>query len=173
MEQFKRRYLDNRHRVLVLFHVVWATGLLLPISLGVLAREMLKAQDVAVVSWSEGSALVFLLAIWIDIPFLVLAVLTRKILVRTILQNPNSFSLRFWIAVGAFIAVTLTNGYMLWILYVGPRFAEAVIMTMYFSFITIPYLVLQSAVAALVGGVIAWLVSWVANKLRNGGKEAI
>ncbi|WP_127904089.1 hypothetical protein [Solirhodobacter olei] len=168
MEPDDQADLKGRSSARVLIHAIWISGLALPALMGVVARETLRAQNVSVVTLPDGLALILPLSVWFEIPFLVLALITRWLLARTIQRRPQRFS--FWLTalIGAFLAMAAFDGYSLFnmLMYQGPGgLAEAVSMTLALWMLTVPFLLIQSGGAALAGGAIVSLALWVSSKI--------
>ena len=65
------------------FRAILLTGLLLPAALGIVIRTVLQIQGVGVVSLAQGAAGVMPLTLLFLIPYFLLAMLIRRVLVKT------------------------------------------------------------------------------------------
>lgn len=136
-------------------------GLLLTVAVGIIARITLEARGVSVVSWSRGIQLMIPLAIFFEIPFVVLAIYVHRKLKSALAENPEQLSMRLHMYVGAFLGLFVYQGFSLFGLttYSGPGgFANAVILMLGMWMITVPYMLALGGGASVVGGFFGWLL---------------
>lgn len=142
------------HSIILLVKSIIITGLLLPSVLAIIVRTYLWTKGVDVVSLIEGAKWIIPLTIVFFVPFLILAFLTRRILLRTLKRNKAVFSKWLNICVGALIGTTTILGYLL----VGIlQSMEAVAYWPFLWPITLPRELLHASGGALLGGLFGWL----------------
>ncbi|MGI3185660.1 hypothetical protein [Nioella aestuarii] len=152
-----------RHRLLMglLFHVTWLSGpALLPLY-GLYARASLQARGVEVVSLARGIELLVPLAIWAQPAFFVVAIITRNRIRKMASADPGAFRLGIYMGLGAYAGLVLAHGWFMlaMLLYDGPGgAAEAVYMIIALWMISIPYMIMITGFAALVGAGLVWVL---------------
>lgn len=154
-------YIQPRHRLLMglLFHITWLSGPVLLALYGLYARAALQGSGVEVVSWDRGIELLIPLAIWAQPSFFVVAIVTRRRLRRMVAADPGSFRMGMLMGLGAFAGLIVAHGWFTLglLLYSGPGgLAEAVYMILALWIISVPYMIMVTGFAALVGAGAVW-----------------
>lgn len=161
-------------------------GLAVTICLGIAARMILQARGIDVVDWSRGIQLFVPFAIWAMVPYVILGWLAPKAAHRLIdrpMTTPAVFGKavsdriegrqalgpadRVPVLVGGFLGFALMHAWRVLglLTYSGPGgFAEAVIMVIVMSPLTVPLLTLWCALGALGG---AWLAVFFSRRLSG------
>ncbi|AOV17646.1 hypothetical protein BJI67_11770 [Acidihalobacter aeolianus] len=144
-----------------LFRLVLLTGLLLPAILGIAIWLVLAVMGVRVVEPATGLALAVLpLTLLFLIPYFILAMLMRVVLVKKHARGPLPFRIWLHVAVGGYVGVTVVS---IWLLSgLLPDF-EAASMVAAMWPLTLPFVLLLDLGGVMLGGIVGWLV-W---KLRG------
>lgn len=136
------------------FRTVLLTGLLLPAVLGLVIRTVLQIQGVGVVSLAQGAAGVMPLTLLFLIPYFLLAMLIRRVLVKTHARGELPFR-RWWcVSVGAFAGMTLVCIFLLSTML--PDY-EALTMVVFMWPLTFPIMLVLEVGGVLAGGMLGWL----------------
>ena len=145
-----------------LFRTVLLTGLLLPGVLGLVIRTVLQIQGVGVVSLAQGAAGVIPLTLLFLIPYFLLAVLVRLILLKTHARGERPFRRWWYVSVGAYVGLTLVCIFLLSV--VLPDF-EALAMVVLMWPLTFPFMLAYEVPGVLAGGVLGWIAWWIRSRI--------
>ena len=145
-----------------LFRTILLTGLLLPAVLGLVIRTVLQIQGVGVVSLAQGAAGVIPLTLLFLIPYFLLAVLVRLILLKTHARGERPFRRWWYVSVGAYVGLTLVCIFLLSV--VMPDF-EALAMVVVMWPLTFPFMLAYEVPGVLAGGVLGWIASWIRSRI--------
>lgn len=152
---------------------IWIGGLVLTPLVGLVARQTLAARGIAVVDLPRGAALVLPMTLFFEVPFVALALIVRRQLLRTAAQDPDALPRWLCICSGAFAGLVAAIGYFQFdmFLYSGPGgFAEVVGMTLVLWMITLPSFLAIGAVGAGVGAVLGQIV-WRVLSARSADRR--
>lgn len=150
----------------LLVHAIWLGGIVLTPGLGVVGREVLIARDVPVVTLTEGARLILPMAIWADIPFLLLAFVVRRRLRSAAKASLDELPKAMVLSAGAFLGALAAMGISLFgaVTYSGPGgFAEVVIMLLVMWPMTTAAMVFYCAAGAAIGALLAAIVWRIAS----------
>jgi hypothetical protein len=122
-----------------------------------------EVRGIPVVTIDRGIELIVPITLFAEVPFVILALIVKRILSSVALHDPRS--LPGWISVsaGAFLGLAAAIGYKLYglMLYDGPGgFAEVVGMMLALWIFTLPMLLVLSAAGVVVGG-LAGAILWL------------
>lgn len=137
------------------------TGGLLPAILGGVVWTILLIMGVGVVDLTQGAAGVLPLTLFFLIPYLVLALLTRRVLVR--MQARGTLPFRRWwhFCLGAYVGMTLVSIFVLVTLL--PDY-ESMTMVTFMWPLTLPFILVCDLGGVLVGAILGWIVWRVRRK---------
>lgn len=139
-----------------LFRLILLTGLLLPAALGIAIWLVLAAMGVRVVDPASGLALAVVpLTLFFLIPYFILAVLVRAVLIKKHARGPLPFRKWRHVGFGAYVGATVVSVGLLGSLL--PDF-EAASMVAAMWPLTLPFVLLYELGGAVLGGAFGWLV---------------
>lgn len=160
MQEPQKRQLAPRS-VRILFRTILLTGLLLPAVLGIAIRTILQIQGIGVVSLAQGATGVIPLTLLFLIPYFLLAMLVRLMLVKTHARGELPFRRWWYVSVGAYVGLTLVCIFLLSI--VMPDF-EALAMVVLMWPLTFPFMLAYEVPGVLAGGILGWIAWWIRNR---------
>ena len=160
MQEPQKRQLAPRS-VQGLFRTILLTGLLLPAVLGVVIRTILQIQGIGVVGLAEGAAGVIPLTLFFLIPYFLLAMLIRRVLVKMHARGAVPFRRWWYVSVGAFIGMTLASISLLSTML--PDY-EAMTMVVFLWPLTFPFMLVFEVGGVLAGGVLGWIAWWLRSR---------
>lgn len=143
------------------FRAILLTGLLLPAALGIVIRTVLQIQGVGVVSLAQGAAGVMPLTLLFLIPYFLLAMLIRRVLVKTHARGGLAFRRWWYVAVGAFVGMTLVCIFLLSTMLSD---YEALTMVVFMWPLAFPIMLAYELPGVLAGGVLGWLAWWIRSR---------
>ena len=143
-----------------LVRAIWIGGLILTPLVGLVARQTLAARGISVVDLSRGISLILPVTLLFEIPFLVLALIVRRLLKKTVQQDPETLPKWLHTCWGAFAGLIAVMAYVQLdaFAYAGPGgFSEVVGMMLALWMFTLPSFLAIGAVGAAVGAVLGQL----------------
>lgn len=145
----------RRLKIRIFVLSVCLTGLLLPSVLGLLVRAVLASRGVNVISLSQGATWMAPLTLLFLIPFLLFALLVKRVMRCTLSPAPCRYRVRLYVLAGAFAGMTATLAYLLtaWL-----QTAEGIGMVVAMAAITGPIVLFLAVCGALAGAGLGWLV---------------
>jgi hypothetical protein len=143
----------------VLVHAIWISGLFLPSIQGLFARAILQSRGVPTVSLIEGFQLIVPVTAISLIPFAILAVIVRRILIG--FRRADRWLWLGWNIVSAGALVGLFAAVSVYLLepMLSRSFLEAISMMMMLWFVTLPVLIAYAVGGAFVGGALGSLLA--------------
>lgn len=159
---------DRSIRALVLS--ICATGFLLPSFWGMVVRAVLVARGVAVVSWSQGAALIGPLTILFLFPWIFFALLTNSVLSTVNRRNPREVPKWLHMFLAGFIGLTLTFSFLL--IDLLQDVGETPLFLAMFPF-TVFVPLLLGAGGVVLGALAGWLVWLMRAKVRKEGPRDV
>ncbi len=152
-----------------LVRTIWIGGLILTPLVGLAARQTLAARGVPVVDLSRGAALILPLALFFEVPFVILAMIVRRLLRKIARTGPGALTKWLYMSGGSFAGMLAVIAYSQFdmFLYSGPGgFGEVVGMMLALWMLTLPSVLAIGAVGAAVGAVLGQL-AWRIRTSRN------
>ncbi|MEJ2631166.1 MAG: hypothetical protein P8011_14630 [Acidihalobacter sp.] len=129
-------------------------GLLPPAVLGIVIRTVLQIQGIGVVSLVQGAAGLMSLSLLFLLPYFLLAMLIRRVLVKTPTRGELPFRRWWYVSVGAFAGMTLVCIFLLSTML--PDY-EALTMVVFMWPLTFPIMLVLAVGGVFAGGIPGWL----------------
>ncbi|TDK47469.1 hypothetical protein [Antarcticimicrobium luteum] len=169
MEDPKQPGIPDPPAVRRLVRAIWVGGLILTPLVGLAARQTLAARGIPVVGLSRGVSLILPVTLFFEVPFVILAAIVRRLLRKTVRQQPEALTRWLYMSAGSFAGMLATIAYSQFdmFLYSGPGgFGEVVGMMLALWMLTLPSFLAIGAAGAGVGAVVGQLL-WRLRSIRG------
>lgn len=137
------------------FLITLLTGLLLPSVIGLVVWIVLFNLGIGVVNLAQGAAIVLPFTLFFFLPYLLLGMFTRSVLIKLNTPEKMHSHRKWYIAIGAYTGLTLISIFMLSMIL--PDF-EGIAMVVFMWPLTFPVVLIFEIIGVLAGSVFGWVI---------------